>query len=209
MKGNQRQARIFALGAIASVLCAATFAPNASASPAWRVNGALLEEPESTLGRAGESSLTIPSLTNTCKPFVYGMTISNSLGTGQGSLTKMPLSNCFTNNKSCTIAKIGPGKLPWAAHLTTVSASNYLVIEGFRLEIVYAGEECVLGETLVVITGTAGGLYDNATESVTFSATSFKATGTALKALGQPSSWTGTFTMLTTGLHIGESLTVS
>ena|SRR6188472_268566 len=205
MRANRERARIFAVGAIASVLCGATFASGAAATPIWKLNGHTLEEPEATIGHALASSLAIPGVTTTCEPFVYKMTISGSTG----SITKMPLSNCFTNKPVCTVSSIEAEKLPWAAKLVTVGASNYLVIEGFKLTIVFGGEECVLFETAVTITGSAGGLIDNASESIAFSSSSFSATGTSLKALGQSSTWTGTFTMLTTGFHIGESLTVS
>jgi hypothetical protein len=205
MRENRKRARIFVVGAIVSVLCGATFASGATATPIWKLNGHTLEEPEATLSHAVESSLAIPGVTTTCEPFVYKMTIFGSAG----SITKMPLRNCFTNKPACTVSSIEAEKLPWAAKLVTVGASNYLVIEGFKLTIVFGGEECVLFETAVAITGSAGGLIDNASESVAFSPSSFSATGTSLKALGQPSTWNGTFTMLTTGLHIGESLTVS
>jgi len=201
----RKPVRVLALGLIAGLLWGFPLASSAEASPLWHVNGKLLEEPEATLSHATESSLTIPGLTTSCKPFVYKMTISGSTG----SVTSVPLSNCFTNVKACTVASIKAQKLPWSAKLVTVETSNYLVIEGINLAILYAGEECVLSETTVEVTGSAGGLYDNATESVTFSAATISATKTSLKALGAAIDWTGVFTMLTTGLRIGESLTVS
>ncbi len=204
----RKSTRILVLGTIAGLLYTATFAASAEASPVWKLNGTELGGSETTLSHATESSLTIPGLTTTCKPFVYAMTISNAAGTGKGSVTEVPLSNCSTGSKTCTVSKITAEKLPWTAKLTTVGGSNYLVIEGIRLGILYAGEECVLDGVLVVVSGSAGGLFDSATESVTFSSASFSATGTALKALGQSIKWTGTFLMLATGAHIGESLTV-
>lgn len=209
MKIDRKSIRTFTLSTIAALLCAAALAAGAGASPAWKFNATELVGSETTLSHAVQSSLTIPGLTTTCKPTVYGMTISNFAGTGKGSVTEMPLSNCSTSSKFCTVDTIGAEKLPWAAKLTTIAASNYLIVEGFRLSIVYGGELCALNETLVVVTGSAGGLIDNTTESVTFNSASFSATKTALKALGQPVIWTGTFTMLATGAHVGESLTVS
>lgn len=206
---RNRRMKPLGLATIAGLLCAATFAAGAEASPVWKFNGAELGGSETTLSHANTSSLTVPGVTTTCKPFVYAMTISNSAGTGKGSVTEVPLSNCSTSSKACTVSEITAENLPWPTKLTTVSSSDYLVIEGFKVGILYAGEECVLNEVLVVVSGSAGGLFENATESVTFSSASFTATGTALKALGQPVKWTGTFTMLATGGHIGESLTVS
>jgi len=196
------------LGMVVSLLWGATFASSASAL-VWKFNGVTLAGSETLLSRAPESSLTIPGLTTTCKPFVYVMTISNPGGVGSGSVTEVPLSNCFTSSKVCTVKAISAEALPWTAKLTPVAGSSYLVIEGIKLSILYAGEECVLGETLVTVKGSAGGLIDNSTESVTFSSASFTATGTSLKALGQPIKWIGTFTMIPTGFYIGQSLSVS
>jgi hypothetical protein len=209
MKRNRKPAGVLLLGATVSLLWAATFASSASAV-VWKFNGVTLAGSETLLSHALESSFTVPGLTTTCKPFVYGMTISNPGGGGGiGSITEVPLSNCFTASKSCTVKTIGAEALPWAAKLTSVAGSSYLVVEGIKLGILYEGEECVLGETLVVIKGSAGGLIENATESVTFSSASFTATGTSLKALGQSIKWTGSFRMIPTGSHIGQSLSVS
>jgi hypothetical protein len=161
------------------------------------------------VSHALESSFTIPGLTTTCEPFVYVMTISNSAGTGEGSVTALPLSNCFTNSKACTVKSIAAQGLPWPAVLTTVSAKNYIVIKNIKVSILYAGAECVLGGVQVVVKGSAGGLIDNTTESATFDSSSFTATGTSLSALGTSIEWNGVFRMIATGSHIGESLTVS
>ena len=190
---------------LAAMVLMATFAANASAV-AWKFNGTALTGSETLVSHALESSLAIPGLTTTCKPFVYVMTISNPGGVGKGSITEVPLSNCSTNVKACTVTSIEAKALPWTANLTTVAGSNYLVIEGFKLSILYAGEECVLGGTEVVIKGTAGGLIENATESVTFNSASFAATGTSL---GSGIKWNGAFRMIATGSHIGQSLSVS
>ena len=194
------------LGSIfAAMLLTAAFAANASAV-VWKFNGTTLAGSETLVSHALESSLTVPGLTTTCKPFVYVMTISNPGGVGKGSITEVPLSNCSTNTKACTVSKIEAEGLPWTAGLTAVGASSYLVIEGFKLSILYGGEECALNETEIVIKGTAGGLIDNATESVTFSPSSFTATGTSL---GAGVKWNGTFRMIATGSHIGQSLSAS
>jgi hypothetical protein len=190
---------------IAGLLWGASFASSASAV-VWKFNGTALTGSETLVSHALESSITFPGLTTTCKPFVYVMTISNPGAAGKGSVTEVPLSNCSTSTKACTVAAISAKALPWAAKLTTVSTSNYLVIEGIKLGILYAGAECVLDGTEVVIKGTAGGLISNGTESVTFSPSSFAATGTSL---GAGTEWNGAFRMLATGAHIGQSLSVS
>ncbi len=198
------------LGAVLLATAALTgaFAANASAL-AWKFNGNLLVGSETVLNRAGESSFTIPGLTTTCKPFVYIVSASNSGGIGSASVTEAPLSNCFTSSEACSVEVIGAETLPWAGKLTTVGLNNYLVIQGVKVGIRYSGEECVLGGILVVIKGTAGGLINNATESITFNSSSFTATKTELKALSTKIEWNGVFTMLATGAHIGQSISIS
>jgi hypothetical protein len=198
---------------VASMLAALTaslaLAASAGASPVWKFNGAALVGEEKIIDHATKSSLTFLGLTITCSPFVYDMTIFNEGGTGRGNVTAMPLSNCFTNSKVCTVDAIKAESLPWPAKLTTVSASHYIVIEGVKLSILFGGEECVLGGITATVKGTAGGLIDNSTETTTFSSSSFKATKTSLTAFGEPVEWIGAFTMAALGAHKGEALTVS
>lgn len=196
-----------ALAAMA-VLCA-MFATSASAAPAWKFEGKSLEGSEVILGAAYESSMTIPGLTTKCENFLYKLTIQNSAGTGTGSLTEMPLYSCTTNSKACSVDKIGAEKLPWAAKLTTVSTTNYVVIEGVKVGILYGGEECVLGETLVTVSGSAGGSLDNTKETATFNSTTLGATKTELKALASKIEWNGVFPTEAFQWHREQALTVS
>jgi hypothetical protein len=196
-----------ALAALA--ILAAMFAASASAAPAWKFESKSLEGTEVILGGALESSMTVPGLTTKCENFLYKLTIENASGTGKGSLTEMPLYNCTTNSKACTVETIGAEKLPWASHLTTVSSSNYIVIEGVKVGIFYGGEECVLGETLVTVTGSAGGVIDNTAETATFNSTTLSATKTELKALSQKIEWNGVFPTEAFQWHREQALSVS
>lgn len=196
-----------ALAALA-VLCA-MFATTASAAPAWKFEAKSLEGTEVILGGALESSMTIPGLTTKCENFLYKLTIENASGTGKGSVTEVPLYNCTTNSKYCTVDKIGAESLPWASKLTTVSTSNYVIIEGVKVGILYGGEACVLGETLVTVTGSAGGLIDNTKETATFNSTTLSATKTELKALSQKIEWNGVFPTEAFQWHREQALTVS
>jgi hypothetical protein len=180
-----------ALAALA-VLCA-MFAAGASAAPAWKFESKALEGSEVIMGGAIESSMTIPGLTTKCENFLYKLTIENASGTGKGSLTEMPLYNCTTNSTACSVKTIGAEKLPWPSKLTTVGTTPYIIIEGVKVGIFYAGEECVLGETLVTVTGSAGGSIDNGKETATFNAATLAASGTTLKALSQKIEWNGLF----------------
>jgi len=191
-----------------AVICAA-LAAGASATPAWKFESKALEGSETILGGAVESAMTIPGMTTKCENFLYKLTIKNESGSGKGSLTEMPLYNCTTNASACTVKSINAETLPWASHLTTVSSKNYVVFEGVKVGIYYAGEECVLSETLVKVTGSAGGEVNNTTESATFNNETLKATGTTLKALSQPIEWTGVFPTEAFEWHREQAISVS
>jgi hypothetical protein len=196
-----------ALAALA-VLCA-MFATTASAAPAWKFESTSLEGTEVVVGGALESSLTIPGLTTKCENFLYKLTIKNEAGTGKGEVTELPLYNCSTNSPVCTVGKIGAEKLPWPSKLTTVSTSPYIIIEGVKVAIDYDGAECAVGETMVYVTGSAGGLINNTTETATFNATTLAATGTVLKALSSKIEWNGVFPTEAFQWHREQALSVS
>jgi hypothetical protein len=196
------------IGVVLAVLCA-LFAASASASPSWKFEAKALEGTETILGGAYESSMTIPGLTTKCENFLYKLSIENSGGTGKGSVSEVPLYNCSTSSKYCIVKTIGAESLPWSSHLATFGSSNYIVIEGVKVSIYYDGEACVLGETLVVVTGSAGGLVNNTTETATFNSTTLSATGTVLKALGQKIEWNGVFPTEAFQWHREQPLTVS
>jgi hypothetical protein len=196
-----------ALAALA-VLCAA-LATSASAAPAWKFEGKSLEGSEVILGAAIDSSLTIPGLTTKCANFLYKVTVKNEAGTGKGEVTELPLYNCTTDTEACAVSKIGAEKLPWPAKLTTVSTTPYIIIEGVKVGILYSGEECALSETLVTVTGSAGGLIDNTAETATFNSTTLTATGTTLKALSTKIEWNGIFPTEAFQWHREQALSVS
>ncbi len=197
------------LVALLALIFTAVCAGSANASPVWKFAGSELMGEETIVGDATLSSLTFVGLSNTCKKMHYEMTISNSAGTGKAVLKALSFATCFTSSPECAIKTIGAEKLPWAAHLATVSSSPYIVLEGIKIAIFYAGELCALDGTLAVVTGTAGALYDNTSETFTFSAASFKATKTSLKALSSAVEWQGVFTTEATGAHHGQALTIS
>jgi hypothetical protein len=206
-----RKAISTSLGAALAALAilSAVFAAGAGAAPAWKFEGKSLEGSETILGAALDSSMTVPGLTTKCENFLYKLTIKNEGGTGKGSVTEVPLFNCTTNSSACTVKTIAAESLPWAAKLMVVSTSNYIVIEGVKVAILYAGAECVLGGTLVTVTGSAGGLIDNVTETATFNSTTLGATGTSLKALGQKIIWNGLFPTEAFEWHREQALSVS
>jgi hypothetical protein len=205
---RRKQTAIGAALAALAVLCA-LFASSASAAPAWKFETKALEGTETILGGAIESSMTVPGLTTKCENFLYKLTIENSAGTGKGSLTEVPLYNCTTNSKFCTVDKIGAEKLPWTSKLTTVETAPYIIIEGVKVGILYGGEACVLGETLVTVTGSAGGKIDNTAETATFNSSTLSASKTELKALSQKIEWNGVFPTEAFQWHREQALSVS
>ncbi len=201
--------RVFWAGMLAALVISALAAPNVGAAPVWKFEGKELSGTETILGGAFESSMTIPGLTTKCENFLYKVVIKNSEGTGKGEVTELPLYNCTTDTEACTVSTIGAEALPWAAKLTTVTPNNYIVIEGVKVAILYAGAECALDGTLVTVKGTAGGRIDNTSETATFDAASFSATKTVLKALGSAIEWKGVFPTEAFQWHREEALSVS
>ena len=59
------------------------------------------------------------------------------------------------------------------------------------------------------VTGSAGGVLDNETESATFSPSSFKATGTRLEVAGGEVEWNGFFPSEGFQWHREQALSVS
>lgn len=206
---NRKAKSAFGWGLLIALVASMALAASASASPAWRFNGEELKSPETIMGAAVESSMTFSGLVTKCENFLYQVTIENSGGTGKGSVTELPLYNCTTSSKACSVSSIGAETMPWPAKLTTVSSKNYIVIEGVKVGIIYAGSTCAFKGLLVKVTGSAGGLVDNATETATFNTTTFKETKTALEALENPVEWLGVFPTEAFQWHREQALTVS
>jgi len=208
MKKHRRRVARTALLAVAALMLSAVFAGSAMAGPAWKFNGEELKGTETILGGAEKSGLSMWGMTTTCTNFLYEVEIWNTEKTGKGNITELPLYNCYTNS-TCTVEAIEAESFPWPANLTTVSSSNYLVVKGVDVWILYGGWFCPLWGSWVHVTGSAGGLINNTTESATFSPSSFKATGTELRALGESVEWNGTFPTEAFEWHREQALSVS
>jgi hypothetical protein len=205
---NLKSTRVFLGGLLAAMLLCAAFAGSAVAAPQWKFNGTTLTGEETIVGGAEKSSLTITGMVTTCDNFLYEINIKNSGGTGAGEVTDLPLFNCHTDG-FCTVEGIEPWGFPWNANLKTISTKNYIEIKGVHVSIVYGNPLCVLYETEVEVEGSAGGLLDNTTESATFDAASFKATGTKLEVFGNEVAWKGFFPAEAFEWHREQALTVS
>jgi hypothetical protein len=206
---NRKSMSLFLRGVLAALALSAVFAGSASAAPAWKFNGEELKTTETIVGAAIDSSMTIPGLTTKCENFLYKVSISNSAGTGKGSVTELPLFNCTTSSKYCAVETIAAEALPWAAKLSAISSKNYIIIEGVKVGIIYVGDLCSVDGTLVAVKGSAGGLLDNTTETATFNASTFTTTGTKLTALSSGIEWQGVFPTEGFEWHREQALTVS
>jgi hypothetical protein len=193
---------------LAALALSAVFAGSATAAPAWKFEGKALEGEETILGGAEKSGLTMWGFTTTCNNFLYEVEIWNKEGTGQGNVTSLPLFNCYTSS-TCTVEAIEAEAFPWPANLTTVSGSNYLVVKKVNVWVLYGGWFCPLWGVWAHVTGSAGGLINNETESATFGPSSFKATGTKLEALGESVEWNGKFPTEAFEWHREQAISVS
>lgn len=205
---DRRSTRIFLTGVLAALVMSAVFAGPAMAGPAWKFDGEELTETETILGGAEKSGLTAWGFTTTCDNFLYEVEIWNSGGTGKGNVTDLPLFNCYTSSW-CTVEAIEAEEFPWPAELVNVSGSNYMKVKEVDVWILYGGWFCPLWGVWAHVTGSAGGILSNATESATFSAATFKATGTKLEAFGESVEWNGFFPAEAFEVRREESISVS
>jgi hypothetical protein len=205
---TRKSTRVFLGGLLAALMLSAAFAGSAMAGPAWKFNGEELKGTEVMVGGAEKSGLTAWGMTTTCDNFLYKVEISNSAGTGKGNVTELPLFNCYTNT-TCTVAAIEAESFPWPVNLTTVGSSNYMVVKGVNVWVLYGGWFCPMWGVWAHVTGSAGGLISNATESASFNSSSFKATGTELNALGASVEWNGFFPAEGFQWHREQSISVS
>ncbi|HEY2768763.1 MAG TPA: hypothetical protein VGI76_10925 [Solirubrobacteraceae bacterium] len=181
----------------------------ASASPAWKFNGTELSGSETLVGAATSSSMTIPGVTTECKHFLYNMKISNSGGKGKGEITELPLFECTTKTAGCTVASIEAKKLPWSTHLTSAWGNNYLIVEGINVEVVYGGGSCAYAGIPITVSGSAGGIVENSTETATFNNGTIVATGTGLWVGFAWVEWNGVFPSEAFTTHREQALSVS
>lgn len=194
-------------GVLATLALGSVFTASAGAAQ-WKFDGTALSGKEDILGAAVSSSMTIPGMTTTCEHFLYNMSIENSGGSGKGTINELPLFECHTSSGVCKVEAIEARDLPWSTHLTTVSGKTYLFIEGVEVGILYGGEMCALDEVELPVTGTAGGLVSNETESATFNSSTFSATGAQLKVGSTPIEWNGVFPTEAFQWHREESISV-
>ncbi len=202
---KQRRTILLLLATLALTL---GIAATASAAPQWKFNGTNLTGTETILGAATSSSMTIPGVTTECKHFLYNMKISNSGGTGKGEITELPLFECTTQTANCTVAGIEAKKLPWPTHLASLWGNNYLIVEDIDVEVLYGGALCPYAGIPITVSGSAGGLVENSTETATFNNSTIVATGTGLWVGFTWVEWNGVFPTEAFQAHREQALTV-
>lgn len=202
---RSRKLGVILAAVLATLALGSVFTAGAGAAQ-WKFNGTALSGEEDVLGAAISSSMTIPGQTTTCEHFLYNMEINNAGGAGKGEIEELPLFECHTATGACTVEAIEARALPWKTHLVTVSTKQYLFVEGVEVGILYEGPLCPIAETEMIVKGTAGGLLDNETESATFNASTFSATGAHLKVGATAVEWNGVFPTEAFAWHREESL---
>lgn len=203
----RRRAKILlAATALAALLASVSAAP-ANASPAWRFDGEQLEGKETLIGGATGVQLTFFGLTTTCDGFLYIMKVENIASVGKGEITYLPIFDCTTNG-ACSVERAEAEELPWPTPLASVSGKNYVTFKNVHVLIEYGGEECVLGEIEFDIVGTMGALYNNETETMTFSPSSFEKTKTKLQTFSTEVELSAVLSAEAFGPHLGEAVTV-
>jgi hypothetical protein len=184
-------------------------AATAGASPAWKFNGSELSGSETLVGAATSSSMTIPGVTTECEHFLYNMKVSNSAGKGKGEITELPLFECTTQTAHCSVASIEAKGLPWPTHLASAWGNNYLIVENIDVEVVYGGSLCAYAGIPITVSGSAGGLVENSTETATFNNSTIIATGTGLWVGFTWVEWNGVFPTEAFGSHREQTLEVA
>ena len=194
---------------VSALVMALGVTATANASPAWKFNGSELTGSETILGAATSSSMTIPGVTTECKHFLYNMKISNSGGKGKGEVTELPLFECTTHTAGCTVASIEAKKLPWPTHLASLWGNNYLIVENVDVEVVYGGSLCAYAGIPITVSGSAGGIVENGTETATFDNSTIVATGTGLWVGFTWVEWNGVFPTEAFEAHREQKLEVA
>jgi hypothetical protein len=183
-------------------------APAAGAAPLWKFNGHLLVGAETVLAKTIDERFAIPGLPTECAHGTMLLEITNSSTVASGGSARVEefLTEGCTSGSVCHLERLEARKLPWPGHLATVGAKNYLVLEGMEIEALYGGPECAFAEMPIFIKGSAGGVIEPSTETITFNKTTESATGTTLKVGASTVEWAALFATEAQGAHKGEAL---
>ncbi len=187
-----------------ALVAGAAMASTASASPVWKFNGQPLVGTETVTAETAESNLKLNGLTTTCAATAE-ISISNSGEVGVATVTDVDLSGCHTDGV-CTVAKASVEGLPWSAGTTTFGSKSFVVTDDFDMRFLYGGELCAAKGWTFPYTGTAAGVFNNASSTLEYDST----TGSNITTLGKTkATYEADFDVEATGAHKGETLTLS
>jgi hypothetical protein len=180
---------------------------NGYAAPVWKFDGHLLTGAETVLAKAIDEQFKIPGLPTECAHATMVLEITNgSVSIGGTAKVKEFVNEGCTAGSICRVERFEAKKLPWPGRLVTAGGKDYLVLEGMEIEVLYGGAECAYAEVPVIVKGSAGGLIENSTETITFNKASESATGTTLKVGASAVEWDALFVTEAQGAHKGEGL---
>jgi hypothetical protein len=182
-------------------------APAASAAPVWKSGGQPLTGTERIIARAVDEQFAIPGATTECTHATMVLGVASSTSFESAEVEELLNEDCATKAGSkCQVERFEAKKLPWPAHEVTVLGKDYLVLEDMRIDARYGGSECALAGEAVTVKGSAGGLIENATETITFDKATESATGTSLKVGSSAIEWDALFATEALGPYNGERL---
>jgi hypothetical protein len=205
---RKRAIWVAAMSVFAAFAATAALA-NAAGAAQWKSNGTPLTGSETVVAETSASTITIPGLATTCKASL-ALTISNSGGVGVATVNSMSLSGCHTGFETCTVTSATAPGTPWSGATSVVKENPYLKITGFENRIEYGGESCAASGLPFKYRGSIGGLFNNASSTLTFNAASAEATGASLKSVGETKTdYAAEYSVKQTGANAGQALTLS
>ncbi len=170
-------------------------APAADAAPIRKLDGHPLTGSEKVVAKAIDERFAIPGVTTECAHATMVLGIAGEgIGGGTTEVEEFLGEGCTAASK-CDVEAFKAKKLPWPAHVTVVGGKEYLVLEDMHIEILYGGPECALAGT-VIVKGSAAGLYERSTETITFNKASESAGGTSLKVGSSAVEWDALFAVV-------------
>jgi hypothetical protein len=186
----RRSAGYVVLAALVLVLLGAHGAPGADAASVWKLDGHPPAGTETIVARAVDEQFVIPGVTTECAHATMVLEIVS----GSTEVEEFLSEGCTTAAGSkCHVERFKAKKLPWPAHRVTVTGKEYLVLEDVHIEARYSGAECALAGEALIVKGSAGGLIENTTETITFNKAAEAATGTSLKVGASSVEWDALF----------------
>ncbi|HSZ70291.1 MAG TPA: hypothetical protein VK756_08005 [Solirubrobacteraceae bacterium] len=179
---------------VLALLGAAGASVAGAAAPVWKLDGNPPTGTEKIIARAVDEQFVIPGLTTECAHATMVLGVTNRTSFADAEVEEFLNEGCATEAGSkCHVERFEAKKLPWPAHRVTVSGKEYLVLEDVHIEARYSGSECAFAGETVTVKGSAGGLIENTTETITFDKATASATGTSLKVGSSAVEWDALF----------------